>query len=322
MPASLCTRYASIDIGTVTCRLLIADVHKAHLHELARETAITNLGEGVDASRILKPEALERVRLEIVRFQQIIDSFTTPDIPVIPTIALATSASRDANNSDDFIALLKKEGIVLEVISGEQEAALSFLGASSAFRGEQLLVLDIGGGSTELIAGSAGEGVTMQHSFDVGCRRLTEKFFHHDPPTDKERAQAKRWVHEELTFFFEDLVKKDSMPARLVAVAGTATTVVSVYDAMEVYESEKVHRRVLERPLFDQVYEQLRSVPLEQRKNIVGLEPKRANVIVAGMVILETVLEMAAKDSFTVSESDILQGIILDAVTKRHSQKL
>lgn len=306
-------RYAAIDIGTVTCRLLLADAHDAGLTELRREVVITNLGEGVDATGVLKPEAMERVAVQMKRFLSIIEEYKTPEHPRIDIIALATSASRDAKNAGEFVDMLDALGIRLTVIPGEREAALSFLGASSDFIGEDLLVVDIGGGSTEIIAGTGGGEPVFKHSFDIGCRRVTEKFLATDPPTAEELAVAKAWTLDAMAPEFAELKQTGFAPKRMVAVAGTATSVVSIHEHMEVYDSTRVHRTVVDAAALEEVYAQLRSVPLEERKRIVGLDPGRASVIVAGMLIMETVMGCAGMDEFTVSETDILQGIILDA---------
>ena len=306
-------RYAAIDIGTVTCRMLVADVDDAgRLHELDREYAITNLGEDVDATGTLKPEAMQRVVDAVTRFLDVLHEFATPERPRINIKAMATSAARDARNAAEFEELLAKVGISLSVIPGEREAALSFAGASCDFLGERLLVVDIGGGSTEVIAGRAGARPDRSHSFNIGCRRVTEKFFAADPPSSAELERARAWVEEGMRPYFDELRGAGFTPERLVAVAGTATTVVSIRERMEVYDTSRVHKAVITRPMLDDVAAQLEGVPLAQRERIVGLDPGRAPVIVAGMVILQTVLDLAGVDSFTVSESDILHGIILD----------
>lgn len=305
-------RYAAIDIGTVTCRMLVADVdEQGRLHELDREYVITNLGDGVDASGMLKPEAMRRVADAVASFQHVLENFEEPGSAGIRTVAVATSAARDAGNADEFSQLIASQGVKLSVIPGECEAALSFAGASSDFTGEQLYVVDIGGGSTEVIAGRAGGSPERSHSFNIGCRRVTEKFFSCDPPSAGELASARAWIEEGMRPYFDELHREGLTPDRLVAVAGTATTVVSVRERMEVYDTARVHRAVVTRADLDEVADQLRSVPLAQRERIVGLDPGRAPVIVAGMVIMQTVLDLAQVDSFTVSESDILHGIIL-----------
>lgn len=306
-------RYAAIDIGTVTCRMLVADIdEEGLLRELDREYAITNLGEGVDASGVLKPEAMSRVLDVVARYQEVLSDFERSGRPVRVT-AVATSAARDARNAGEFERLLAERGIELSVIPGAREAALSFAGASCDFLGERLLVVDIGGGSTEVVAGRAGGDPVRARSFDIGCRRVTEKFLASDPPSDRELECARQWTREGMRPFFEELRASGFFLDRLVAVAGTATTVVAVRERMRVYDTARVHKALVTRTDLDAVSERLQSVALSERERIVGLDPGRAPVIVAGMVILQTVLDLAGVDSFTVSESDILHGIVLDA---------
>ena len=312
-PAS---RYAAIDIGTVTCRLLIADVDSDGLHELERMCSITNLGEGVDKTGCLQPEAMKRVAGQIAQFQKRIAAYQDREHLAITTIATATSAARDAKNSAEFLGILGNMGVTLHIIPGEKEAMLSFLGVSESFPAEELLVVDVGGGSTEVSLGRAGAPPLRSHSFDVGCRRMTERFLASDPPTDGELAGARAWATEVMRGYFEGLSREGFAIDRLVAVAGTATSVVSIHKKMKVYDSAQVHRAVISKKTLLDVYENLRSIPLAQRKLTVGLEPDRASVIVAGLAILDVIMGLAGQDSFTVSETDILQGIILDTAAK------
>lgn len=306
-----CGRYAAIDIGTVTCRMLVVDADESGLHELAREYAITNLGEGVDATGELKPEAIDRVVRAIDGFLAVRDSLSTPDHPVVRTVAVATSAARDARNAAEFAARLRERGIELSVIPGSREAALSFSGASIDFSGERLMVVDVGGGSTEVVMGMGGVEPVCAHSFNVGCRRVTEKFLASDPPAPEELARARAWIREQMASWFVEQSKEAADLERVVAVAGTATTVVSIRDRMEAYDSSRVHKARVSRQELLEVYERLAALPLSARKQVVGLDPKRAPVMVAGLLILLEVLDFAGIDAFTVSETDILHGITL-----------
>ena len=293
-------RYAAIDIGTVTCRMLVADVDAAGaIHEADREYAITNLGEGVDATGMLLPAAIDRTVETVGGYCAVRDRLVEQGAPIAKTIAVATSASRDAGNSDEFVRRLAQLGVVLSVIPGWKEAGLSFSGASCDFPGQDLMVVDIGGGSTEMVVGHAGQAPAWAHSFDIGCRRVTEKFIRTDPPAPAEHLG--------------EAGKAGVAPERLVAVAGTATTVVAVRDQMRVYDSTKVHKAHVTRPQLDRQYSQLAAMPLERRSQVVGLDPGRAPVIVAGLVIMQAVMDAVGVDGFTVSETDILHGIILDA---------
>lgn len=309
-------RYAAIDIGTVTCRMLVADIDEVGaLHEVRREYAITNLGEEVDATGVLKPQAMQRVADVIASYQHILSQCQPLHGDGITVTAVATSASRDAKNAAEFVSLLADLGVVLTVVPGEREAALSFSGASCGFAGEDIIVVDVGGGSTEIVAGQAGGCPVRTRSFNIGCRRVTEKFFHADPPDSSELTQARAWIAEGMAPYFDNLRASGFTPQRIVAVAGTATTTVSVHERMKVYDSLRVHKAVVTRPMLDHVYDQLAEVSLDQRERVVGLDPGRAPVIVAGMVILQVILDLAQANEFTVSESDILHGIVLQTAS-------
>ena len=235
-------RFAALDIGTVTCRLLVADVDAGRIREVAKEYAITDLGVGVDATGRLSQEAIERVLSTVDRYREVLVRNDGPAHPVERLIAMATSASRDAENGADFVRQLAEHGVSLAVIPGEREAQLTFVGASSDFPGENLLVVDIGGGSTEIVAGRFGKGPVAARSFDIGCRRVTERFFRDDPPTAAQIGQARSWMREAMASYFADLADRGFAVDRVVAVAGTATSVVAIREAMEVYDSSRVHR--------------------------------------------------------------------------------
>ena len=310
-------RYAAIDIGTVTCRMLVADVDAAGvIHEVDREYAITNLGEGVDAAGVLAPAAILRTVETVGGYCAVRDRLAEQGAPIVKTVAVATSASRDAENSDEFVQRLAKLGVILSVIPGSKEAGLSFSGASCDFPGQDLMVVDIGGGSTEMVVGRAGQAPAWAHSFDIGCRRVTEKFVRTDPPASDELDRAREWVSQQLARRLGEAGKAGITPERLVAVAGTATTVVAVRDQMRVYDSTKVHKALVTRQQLDRQYAELAAMPLEQRSQVVGLDPGRAPVIVAGLVIMQAVMDAVGVDGFTVSETDILHGIILDAAKR------
>ena len=306
-------RYGALDIGTVTCRLLVADVEDGRIIDVDKEYTITDLGVGVDATGRLSEAAIERVLACVDRYLEVLARYDTPEHPVRRLIAMATSASRDAANGPEFAARLAERGVTLAVIPGSREAQLTFLGASSDFPGENLLVVDIGGGSTEVVAGRFGEDPIASHSFNIGCRRVTERFFHDDPPTAGQMDAARQWIRETMAPYFEGLATAGFAIDRVVAVAGTATSVVSIREAMETYDSSRVHKAVVAAGELAAIEERLAAEPLEERRTTVGLDPKRAGVIVAGFVILEEVLALAGADAYTASESDILHGMIFEA---------
>ena len=306
-------RYGALDIGTVTCRLLVADVEDGRIIDVDKEYAITDLGVGVDATGRLSEAAIERVLACVDRYLEVLARYDTPEHPVRRFIAMATSASRDAANGPEFAARLAERGVTLAVIPGSREAQLTFLGASSDFPGENLLVVDIGGGSTEVVAGRFGEDPIASHSFNIGCRRVPERFFRDDPPTAGQMDAARQWIRETMAPYFEGLATAGFAIDRVVAVAGTATSVVSIREAMETYDSSRVHKAVVAAGELAAIEERLAAEPLEERRTTVGLDPKRAGVIVAGFVILEEVLALAGADAYTASESDILHGMIFEA---------
>ncbi|MDO4443597.1 MAG: Ppx/GppA family phosphatase [Slackia sp.] len=311
-------RVAAIDIGTVTSRLMVADVDEGGLSVVRRTSTITDLGMGVDATGRLADDAIERTVETVASYKRAIDELAE-HTPVDRVVALATSASRDAENADEFVGRLRDVGVELTVIPGSREAELSFLGASNDFGGEALLFADIGGGSTELAFGTATASpdalvpeirLDAFHSFDIGCRRMTERFLRHDPPSAAELAAARAWA---LDTFAEFFACAPFSPERLVAVAGTPTSVVAVRDALVPYDSAKVHKAQVSRAQFDDVAHRLSAMPLAERMRVPGIQPKRAGVFPAGVLILDAILESAGLESFTVSESDILTGIVLDA---------
>lgn len=304
-------RYAAIDIGTVTCRLLVADLlPDGTLNELCRDMEICNLGVGVDETGLLNAQAIERVGRAVDRFMAEVRRLSGEGAP-LPLAVVATSASRDAANADEFAARLAQAGVRPLVISGMQEAALSFSGASCTFAGQEVAVVDVGGGSTEVVAGTAGDAPRFARSFDVGCRRMTERFLRDDPVAAAQLEEARAWVMGEMAPFIGKLRGEGCFTGPLLAVAGTATSCVTMRDALEAYDPNAVHGAFVSRADVDCLVSRLSCLPLAQRRQVPGLEPRRAEVITAGLLILQAVLELSGAPGFTVSETDILHGVIL-----------
>lgn len=305
-------RLAAIDIGTVTMRLLVADVSPDAIREVVRSTDITHLGEGTNASGRLSPDALERVAEVARRYTSILAEHEVERVT-----AYATSASRDAENGSDLVAVMAESGIGTRIIEGEHEARLSFAGASWSAAGEDILVIDVGGGSTELIFGSAGRqggvletDIELMRSIDVGSRRITELFLHSDPPTHIEIAQARTYVARELRPFFDAMRSK---PRVLFSLAGAATSLSAINLELDPYDSERVHLSCLTGPQLADLVGWLSGMPLAKRREVTGLHPDRAPVIVAGALIIESALALSGLDSTVVSEHDILYGILLES---------
>lgn len=306
-------RVAAIDMGTVTTRLLVADVGwGGTITEVIRRSTITHLGEGLDASGTLSSGAVGRVLDALAEFAAEADTLGARQVE-----AVATSAVRDAANADLLLEGSRRLGVDPRVIGGEEEARLSFAGATYMLEAPSVLVADPGGGSTELIAGCAtGEGadrrveISSARSVDVGARRMTERFLASDPPCRAEINAAREWATSEFRLFFDALRSK---PQLLVTLAGTATALAAIQQGLAVYDSSAVEGHVLTGADLAGLLDELSSMTLAERSAVVGLEPGRAPVVVAGTLIIETVLGLAGLDSTRVSERDILYGIVLDA---------
>ena len=307
-------RLAAIDIGTVTTRLLVADVADGGVDEVARSVDITHLGQDLTTTGRLSAEGIARVHDVVARYAD-----TIRDLRVEHVSAVATSASRDAANADELLAALLPLGVVPRIIDGEEEARLSFSGAAWSATGEGLLVVDVGGGSTELVSGSSLEGedgmretsIEAIRSVDVGSRRITEMFLHSDPPTRTQLDEARAYITAAMRPFFDAL---RSRPRAMVSLAGAATTFSAIDLELAEYDSDAVHLSCLSGARLSDIVTMLAQLPLEKRLRVIGLHPDRAPVIVGGGLVLETVLALAGLDSTLVSEHDILYGILLDTL--------
>jgi exopolyphosphatase/guanosine-5'-triphosphate,3'-diphosphate pyrophosphatase len=302
------TRVAAVDIGTNSTRLLVADVDgqgsDAQLRPIAREMRITRLGAGVDTTRVLRDDAIERTVSVLREYGTMIG-----DLDAQRVRATATSASRDARNRDEFfdLAATALRGVRPELLSGEEEAALSFLGATSGLREPTpYLVVDIGGGSTEFVVGTdKPEGLI---SIDIGCVRLTEQFLHSDPPEPEELSNAVSAVRDHLADVGRE-VPGAAGAATLVGLAGTVTTLAAVELGLTRYDSDAVHHFRLSRQAAEDVFRTLATEPIAQRRHNPGLDPGRVDVIVAGAVIVVSVLRHFGFAEMLVSETDILDGL-------------
>jgi exopolyphosphatase / guanosine-5'-triphosphate,3'-diphosphate pyrophosphatase len=304
-------RVAVVDIGTNSTRLLIADVDDGRVTaELERISTITRLGAGVDADGTLADESMQRVYDTLDRYRKLIDEHKTER-----AIAVLTSAVRDAANGQEFADTINdRYQIEPHVLTGDQEAGLTFLGATSERDPDDrtpTLVFDIGGGSTELVIG-AGREMTFHVSTQTGVVRMTERHIHHDPPTKEEVfALAEDSLSILANGAPEDLRTKVD---RAIGVAGTATSLGAIAQKLEPYDPDKVHGYVITRDESERILEQLASIPLEQRREVPGLHPDRAPTIVAGVIILLQILELFGLDKIEISEHDILRGAALGLI--------
>lgn len=293
-----------IDIGTNSCRLFIAELEntsegKKIKRELVKDVEIVKLGEGVNKTHNLNPNAIKRTLDCLKKYKEKASSYGVENIR-----AFATSAVRDAENREVFLQEVSKLGIKIECISGKTEATLNFLGNSLVFK-DRILVVDIGGGSTEFTLGKD-KSIDFIQSINIGAVRATEKFFSDNDYSEEKIEKCKAWIRKNL----EILKTIKDRDFKLIGVAGTATTQISVRDKMEIYDSSKVHMATL---TLDELKENLSlflSKNFEERKKIVGLEEKRADVIIAGTLILLTILEELNQEQIIISESDNLSGAI------------
>ncbi len=299
------TRVAVVDIGTNTTRLYIAELAAGTVErELVRRTTVTRLGAGVDADGRLRADAIERVYATLDGYRAEIDREH-----VDHALAILTSAVRDAANGADFAAdVQRRYGLHAHILSGDQEAELTFLGVISRRDPDDptpTLVCDIGGGSTELVIG-IGRTATFHVSTQAGVVRQTERHLHHDPPTAEELDELSRGVRAILL----DAVppERRAEVRRAIAVAGTATSMAAIAQRLEPYDPAKVHGYVLSAAQCSRMLAELAALPLDERRRIPGLHPDRAPTIVAGAAILVEVLRLFGLDAVEVSEDDILRG--------------
>ena len=302
-------RIAVLDLGTNSTRLFVADVEDGHVEQLERRTNITRLGQGVDSSGRLAEEAIDRALDTVAEYREAIDELRAERV-----VAIATSAVRDAANGGELLdALRERLGIEARVITGDEEARLTFLGATSGGPdGEPTLVIDIGGGSTELVIGRPGADPDFHVSTQAGSVRQSERHITADPPPEDELRELRAEVHGILESRIPRKVREAVTQG--IAVAGTATSLAAIAQELEPYDPDRVHGYLLSRAEAERILERLASVPLEERQQIAGLHPQRAPTIVAGAAILVEAMAAFGLDRVEVSEADILQGAALHGV--------
>ncbi len=300
-------RVASIDCGTNSIRLLIADVAGDRLTDVARRMEIVRLGEGVDRTGRLSAAALDRTRTALLGYAAEI-----AELGVTKVRMCATSASRDASNAQDFRDMVRGVlGVDPEVITGDEEARLTFTGALAGLSAEPpYLAVDIGGGSTEFVTGST--AVDLAISMDIGCVRMTERHLHGDPPPAAEIEAATR----DITAAVDTALA--AVPGRsartLVGLAGTVTTVAALAMDLPGYDAARIHHARVSYDEVAKVTGELLGMTVEQRLALPVMHPGRADVIGAGALILRIIMERSGQSSVVASEHDILDGIALSLV--------
>ncbi len=300
-------RVAAVDIGTNSTRLLVADVADGRIDDVARETRITRLGEGVDRRRRLLPVPIARVRNVLSDYRRTLESLGAEQ-----TLAIATSAIRDAENGEAFLGEVEwSYGFATSLLSGHDEALLMFRGVTSE-RDVQAgtVIVDIGGGSTELV-GAEPDGVRWHDSLDIGSVRLTERFLGSDPPTEDELASCAAAVRALLSERVPDDVRERA--SAVIGVAGTVTSIAALALGLEQYDRERVHGTRISADDVAKQLQRLSALPVGERRRLPSLDPDRAPVIVGGALIARETLSFLGVDELEVSERDILDGAALAA---------
>jgi exopolyphosphatase/guanosine-5'-triphosphate,3'-diphosphate pyrophosphatase len=305
-------RVAVIDIGTNSTRLLVADVTDGQVEEVDRRTRVTRLGRGVDLSGSLATEAIEAVCKVLAEYVAAYEQLgaTTVD-------AIATSAVRDASNGEAFIAELRERfALTARILDGEEEALLTYRGATAERppRGP-VVVIDIGGGSTELIVGT-GAAVDFHTSIQAGVVRQTERHLASDPPAPAELEELASDVLGLLTGALADQAHVEAESG--IAVAGTPTSLAAIDQRLDPYDPRRVHGHRLSLETIQQMLSQLASLPLAERREVVGLHPDRAPTIVAGAVILIEAMRAFGLHDVIASEHDILHGAAIEGAQARN----
>jgi exopolyphosphatase/guanosine-5'-triphosphate,3'-diphosphate pyrophosphatase len=300
-------RVAATDVGTNSVRLLVADVDGATgpLTTIDRRTRITRLGQGVNQTRRLDPDAIARTLVVLEEYADAIRELGAERVRMT-----ATSASRDASNRADFFDPAERlVGVRPELISGDEEATLEFTGATHGLaEPEPYLLIDVGGGSTEFIAGTSKPDALI--SIDVGCVRLTEQYLHSDPPTPEELSVAVGVVRDFLADDVDRAVPGAAHAKTLIGTAGTIWTMGAIELGVDASDSARIHHSRLSRAAVEEIFRTLATEPIAVRRHNPGLEPGRVDVIVGGVIVIVTAMRHWGFDELLVSEADILDGLV------------
>ena len=305
-------RLAGVDIGTLTCRLLIADLSPdGRLKEVQSDRRILRLGEGVDQTKQLSGSAIDRVLQCLKEWREMITAYS-----VDAAAAVATSAVRDAVNRDEFLDRVKREtGFEIEILTGNEEAHRTLLGIRSGLPAgvSDMLALDIGGGSTEFILDRPGQAPIVR-SIDIGVVRLCERLLRHDPPTNEEIRQAREWVARETKAAAADM--DNYKTATFVGTAGTVTSLAAMAQKLPAYEPARIHNYMLNLDMIQELEQTLIHRKKTDRIGMPGLENGREEVIVAGAIIIRTVMETLHQKECFVSDLGLREGVLIDLATR------
>lgn len=292
--------HAVIDIGSNSTRLLVFKTDGQKLIRVNKSVRYTRMGQGVGKEKYLHPDAQKRNMEALEAYQTIAADYDVKDFYLF-----GTSAMREAKNTDAYLQQVKERlGFDIEVISGEEEAALGFIGVSQCFE-ERIVVFDIGGGSTEFIYGENNQ-IRSMLSVDLGCVQCTEAYLLQDPPSDQECEDMTQAIDEILKNTTKGFFPTETY--RLIGIGGTATTLSAIQQELKIYDSELIHKSQITRDELVALIGQLASKTIEERQSIVSLEAKRADIILAGAMLLLNILKQTGKNEFTICDYDNLEG--------------
>lgn len=299
-------KIAVIDIGTNSMRLLLCDYDGSSIKNKQKDIIITRMGQNLSAKGIISPEVIERNTNALEIYSKKALDFGAEKI-----MAIATSAVRDAKNRNEFLEAVKaKTGIEVKVISGEAEAELGITGVLSEYKdsAENILVVDIGGGSTELVYGSL-SGIKYSTSINAGAVRMTEGFFTEHPIKQNEIQSLRNNLH---SLFKAPISKFKALGiGKVLAIGGTATSIAAIYHNLCIYDMQKVHNTIIDIEYLNYLFDKLKNMTVEQRYKVNGLQKERADIIPAGIYILLYLMQNLDITSFTVSENDNLEGALI-----------
>ena len=297
-------KIGNIDIGTNSMRLLIAEYKDGKIINRKKYVNTTRIGQGVDSQGYITDEAIERNINALIEFSKICKEEECKEI-----YCMGTSALRDSKNKELFIKLAKeKANINVDIISGEKESNLGFMGVLQGVENpEDILVIDIGGGSTEFIIGNK-NGIRFAKSENVGALRMTEKFLKQDPINETEFKNMSDFIYEEIKDTLK-YIEKDGVQ-KIVGIGGTITSLSAINQKMESYSMDKIHNSKVTLGEIELILQNLKKMTLNDKKNLKGLQPKRADIITAGVEILYTIMKNIEINEIIVSEYDNLEGLM------------
>ena len=295
-----CARIAAIDLGTVSSRLSLARVRDGAIVDSEKHSVITDMGQGVDATGRFSAGAIDRVEAACRTFAEEARAFGAT-----ATCVTLTSAARDAENAEELLARLRALGLAPQIIPGEVEARLTFYGVAHDFPGERIAVADPGGGSTEIVVGTydpSNAHLELEHvrSLDIGCRRLTDRFFTADPPAAEELAAAAAWSHDQFASYWDEFADR---PSRFISVGGTVTTLVSLTYELEPYDSSFVHLHGLTFEEVERQLDRMSTLTVAQIRELKGIQPKRAPMMQAGTILATPTFSLPSFSSMFIFSS-------------------